>query len=261
MTLPSTYSQNDKPDLLRIFTAPFLFVVGLWLVQYYAWKQNLDFTRFGLFPLETKGLLGILTEPLIHENFFHLFSNSIPLVILGGMMFHFYREISLKVFFLIYFLTGFFTWFYARPVFHIGSSGLVYGLAGFLFVSGLVRKNFRLQALSLLVTFLYGSMAWGVLPIPADHSWETHLSGAVSGIALAWLFRKKGPAAIEYDFGEEEDPENERQQAPLEGPVRIMYVVKNPESITGSSSEGIGEEGDNRHRSDTTGNGSNQSGL
>jgi membrane associated rhomboid family serine protease len=73
---------------------------------------------------------------------------------------------------------------------HLGASGLVYGLVSYVFVAGLIRRDRRAIAASLLVVLMYGSLAWGVLPIQPGVSWETHLSAAVIGGLLALLLRK-----------------------------------------------------------------------
>jgi len=168
--------------------------------------------RYGLFPLKIKGLLGILTSPLIHADFKHLADNSVPLFFLSLAIFYFYREIAYKIFFIIYFVSGILVWFVGREAYHIGASGLIYGFASFLFVSGVLRKNVSLLAISLLVTFLYGSLVWGILPYDYKISWESHLMGAVTGIVLAVLYRDKGPEREKYSWEtEEETPEDDNQ--------------------------------------------------
>jgi len=77
-----------------------------------------------------------------------------------------------------------------RESIHIGASGLVYGLAFFLAFSGFFRKDRALGIIAFIVVFLYGSMVWGMLPQNGNISWEGHLFGAISGISLAWYFRK-----------------------------------------------------------------------
>jgi membrane associated rhomboid family serine protease len=81
----------------------------------------------------------------------------------------------------------------------------IYGLASFLFFSGIIRKHFRLAGLSLLIVFLYGSMVWGIFPdVYRDASWESHLLGFVAGIGLAVIYRKQGPQAPVYEWPEDE---------------------------------------------------------
>jgi membrane associated rhomboid family serine protease len=142
-----------------------------------------------------------------------LFANSVPLFVLGGSLFYFYREISVKTFLLIYFITGVCVWMGAREAYHIGASGVVYGLASFLFFSGIFRRDGRLLAITMLVTFLYGSMVWGIFPdvYPEENiSWESHLWGLITGMILAFYFRKLGPQQKKYDWEyEEDDDDNE----------------------------------------------------
>jgi len=80
-------------------------------------------------------------------------------------LFYFYRDIAYKVLILGGIVAGFLTWCFARESYHIGASGIVYLLFSFVFFSGIIRKHYRLVALSLTIIFLYGSMIWYVLPI------------------------------------------------------------------------------------------------
>jgi membrane associated rhomboid family serine protease len=147
---------------------------------------------------------GIIFSPFIHADFTHLFNNSLPFFLLSVALFYFYSEVALKVFLWTYFLTGILVWFGGREAYHIGASGLVYGLASFLFFSGIIRKYYRLVALSLLVVFLYGQMVWGIFPgVYKNVSWESHMLGFFSGIILAIWFRKEGPQMPVYEWMEE----------------------------------------------------------
>ena len=125
-------------------------------------------------------------------------------------MFYFYNKIAYKVFFLSYGIANIWIWIGARQAYHIGASGLIYSFASFLFVSGLIRKNMKLMAISLLVVFLYGSMIWGILPLQPHISWESHLMGAIAGIVLAIYYRGSGPKRRIYSWEmEDEDEEDE----------------------------------------------------
>ena len=80
------------------------------------------------------------------------------------MLFYFYRPIAARVFFLSYFIHGFWLWFFARSSYHIGASGLIYALGAFLFTSGVLCRNTKMLAIALVVAFEYGSMVWGIFP-------------------------------------------------------------------------------------------------
>jgi membrane associated rhomboid family serine protease len=180
----------------------------MWLVKIIEVLFEIDLSSLGIYPLEIKGLPGILFSPLIHENFKHLFDNSLPLFFLGTAVFYFYSEVAVKVSVWTYLLTGIFVWFAGREAWHIGASGLVYGLASFLFFSGIIRRYFRLIALSLLIVFLYGSMVWGMLPeLYKNVSWESHMLGFVSGIILSVWFRNEGPQRPVVEWMEEDEGE------------------------------------------------------
>ncbi len=210
----------------------------LWIVKgleiYYRW----DLGFLGVYPRHLEGLRGILTMPFIHADLKHLFSNSVPLLILGAALIFFYRELALRVFLWIYFLDGFWLWLGGRENFHIGASGLVYGLSSFLFFSGIFRRDTRLIAISLLVVFLYGGLLWGIFPdfLGVEVSWEAHLYGAAAGLLLAWVFRKEGPQRKQYDWETEDDTDEEMifiegeppsEEPPLPPPsININYTYK-----------------------------------
>jgi membrane associated rhomboid family serine protease len=197
-----------RKKLLLSIIVPGVFVFFMWLVKIIEVLFEIDLTRFGIFPLEAQGLPGILLSPFIHADFKHLFDNTLPLFFLATAVFYFYSEVAVKVLFWTYLLTGFFVWIAGREAWHIGASGLVYGLASFLFFSGIIRRYYRLVALSLLIVFLYGSMVWGMLPdLYKNVSWESHMLGFISGIILSVWYRNEGPQRPVYDWMDEEDVE------------------------------------------------------
>lgn len=184
----------EKQKFLNSLWFAIIYVAILFLVKVIETLFDISLAKYGVLPLEIRGLPGIIFAPLIHGSWEHLLNNSVPLLILTVTLFYFYREISYKVFFLIYFIHGFWLWFFARDAYHIGASGVIYGLGAFLFVSGIIRKNSHLLAISLLVVFLYGSMVWGIFPRIESVSWEAHLTGMASGILMAFYYKQYGPA-------------------------------------------------------------------
>ena len=185
---------------------PGIFIFLIWIVKLVEVLFGLDFSGLGIYPLSAGGLPGILLSPLIHTDFNHLFNNSLPLFFLSVALFYFYSEVATKIFFLNYLITGIMVWIAGRYALHIGASGLVYGLASFLFFSGIIRRCYRLVALSLLVVFLYGEMVWGIFPgIYKNVSWESHMLGFFSGIVLSIWFRNEGPQRPDYKWMDEED--------------------------------------------------------
>ena len=204
--------KEERKRFLHSLIFPGFFLLVIWIVKISETLLNTDFVFLGIYPLKAKGLIGIFTAPLIHSDIEHLAANSIPILILGTGLFYFYNNIAHKVFFLSYFIANIWIWFGARQAYHIGASGLVYSFAAFLFVSGVIRRNTTLMAIALLVVFLYGSMIWGVLPIQPHVSWESHLMGAISGLVLAFYYRKNGPVKKVYSWELEEEVDNDEDK-------------------------------------------------
>jgi membrane associated rhomboid family serine protease len=183
-----------------IFFIPILYVVGIWFVYWVEIYFNINFNKYGVLPRDLIGLRGVVFTHFIHSDAKHLFNNSIPLFVLLLSVFYFYRDIAYKVLFVGGLLSGLLTWVIARDSYHIGASGIVYLLFSFIFFSGIIRKHYRLVALSFMVIFLYGSMIWYVLPIKDGMSWEGHLSGLLIGLFFAVFYRNKGLTKKEHEF-------------------------------------------------------------
>lgn len=204
---------DNKPEDIekaKIYSSAFFsltFLAVLWAVHFFQWSLQTDLGRYGVMPREAGGLAGILTSPLIHSDLDHLISNSVSLLVLVFGLFYFYREASFPVFAMIYLLSGLLVWFIGRKSFHIGASGIVYGIAAYIFFSGLFRRDKSSMALSLIVVFLYGGMIWGIFPIAPGISFESHLAGALVGVVLAVIFRKYDPPE-KYEWEEEGDEDD-----------------------------------------------------
>jgi len=197
----------EKKKILSTLFIPFMFLLVMWLVKIIEVNFHLSFVHYGVFPQTIDGLKGILFSPFIHKDFTHLINNSYPILILGGIFFAIYSKIATQLFVWLYFIAGLWLWVIGRPSFHIGASGLIYALASFLLVSGIIRKNPRLTAISMLVIFLYGSMIWGLLPTKEPISWEGHLSGFIAGILVAIFYRNEGPKPKKYQWEIDEEIE------------------------------------------------------
>jgi len=211
---------------------PALVLVLLWSVFLLDKGLGLDLYRWGVLPRSITGLAGVAFSPFIHGDIEHLFNNSVPLFLLGWALMYFYPRNAGPVVLVTWLVSGLWVWISARGNYHIGASGVVYGLAAFLFFSGVFRRQRTLMALSLLVVFLYGSMVWGIFPIVPRISWESHLWGGVAGTFMAWLYRAVPPAVqdpVRRPVEDEEEAEADTDAAPgpLSGspppPLRIVY--------------------------------------
>lgn len=204
-------SSVERKRMLLGMLVPFLLVAFMWLAEGASVLFDTSFYFLGIYPGKVSSLTGIVTSPFIHSGVRHLFNNTLPLFILGTALFYFYSQVSFRVLLWITFLTGLAVWITGRPAWHIGASGIVYGLASFLFVSGIIRRHIPLMALSLLVAFVYGEMVWGIFPgFRIDISWESHMLGAAAGVILAVWYRSEGPQKPVpfYEKEEEEEEQN-----------------------------------------------------
>lgn len=190
---------------------PFYLVILMWVAFYVDVELGLDAYKYGVFPRDAKGLLGVILSPFIHGSLAHLYSNTLPIFFLGAALFYFYRKISWKVLLLGYVFTGLVTWVIGRPNYHIGMSGVIYFLSSFIFFKGIIAKHYRLIAVSLIVVFVYGGTIWYVLPIKEELSWEGHLAGFLVGFVVALLVKVPKSNVVSYqweqtDYIPEQDP-------------------------------------------------------
>ena len=184
---------SDKRRLRIAFTVAFSFALLLWVLKLIEYLGSFDFAQFGIYPRHAVGLVGILCAPLIHASVAHLFANTPPIIVIGTMLLYGYPRAS-KVFLpVVYLGSGIAVWMFARQAYHIGASGLAFGMLFFVFTIGVLRWERRTIAISLLVFFLYGGMVSGIVPGAREISFESHLSGALIGILLAFLLRNRDP--------------------------------------------------------------------
>lgn len=205
-------NDEDKQRLLSSALISASIVVLLWLVKAAEAAFGISFSSFGILPLQITGLKGILFAPLLHGSIAHLVSNSVPLFLLSAALFYFYRSHAWQIFILSWLVTGLWVWLFARgSSYHIGASGVVYALTAYHFVSGIIRKEPKLIAFTLLVTFLYGSFVWGIFPdfaLKERISWESHLMGMIAGVVLAWAYKDVGPQRKIYEWPEDDEEED-----------------------------------------------------
>lgn len=179
---------------------PLSFLALLWIVHLVQHLLGLNFASYGILPRHSTGLTGVITAPLIHGSFLHLLNNSLPFLVTSVLILFFYRRVAIIAFMAIYLLTGVMVWFMAKSAFHIGLSGVVYGLVSFIFFSGVFRRSLQSMVLAMVVAFLYSGMIYGIFPTQPGVSWESHLLGGIVGTLVAFLFRNSRDP-------EEEDPQ------------------------------------------------------
>ena len=200
---------KETVQFIRKLGIPLGFVCFIWIIHLLQAITGIDLVRLGVSPRDIDGLPGILTGPMIHGSWEHLFFNSVSFMIMGAIMFWFYPSIALRSIIWMYLLSGLGIWLIGQPhSYHIGASGVVYGMVSFVFWSGVFRRNVKSIVLALIVLVLYAGFFEGIIPGKEGISWEGHLMGGISGIIIAFLYRK----AIETDEVEPELEEEEEEK-------------------------------------------------
>ena len=148
------------------------------------------FRSFGIIPRNIDSLSGIAFAPFLHGGLVHLFSNLGPLFVFTLLLLSHGRTRFLLVFSSTALVGGLLVWFFGRSANHIGMSGVIYGLFGYLVVAGFISREFKLFMISCLVAFVYGGLIFGVLPTIAQVSFESHLFGLIVGIVMAFILGK-----------------------------------------------------------------------
>lgn len=240
--------EQEKKRFYGSMIFPGLLVLVLWLVKIIEVSFQTSFAEYGLLPQTLVGLRGIFFSPLLHADWKHLSANSVPLFLLTAGLVYYYGKKARSIFILCWLVTGLWVWIFANDTgTHIGASGVVYALATFHFMGGVLRREPRMMAFSLLVVFLYGGLVWGVIPdfYPEKNiSWESHLLGGLAGIVIAIAYRGDGPQRKIYHWDEDdedieyiEEGTEDTVEKPVEAhepeekenpaiPVQINYIYK-----------------------------------
>jgi len=160
-------------------------VVLCWVVALADLVLDHRFMGYGIRPRTRNGLLGILFCPFLHGGFHHLILKTLPLLVLGLLVA--LRGIGsfMGASLLIIVLGGAGVWIFGQPANHIGASGLIFGYFGFLLARGWIVRDLGSILIAVFVLLAYGGMIWGILPLRAHVSWESHLFGLLAGIVAA----------------------------------------------------------------------------
>lgn len=176
------YTHTVKEEVKSIL----IFVAIIWLV--FALDIFLPLEKLGLIPRDMGGLFGILTMTFLHGDLAHIMGNMVPLVVMMALLAG-SRANSLLIVAMIVLIGGVLLWLFGRPnTLHIGASLLVFGLATFLIVSGILEKRIVPMIIAVFVAITYGGvLISGIAPWQQGVSWDGHLFGGVGGAITAWL--------------------------------------------------------------------------
>lgn len=171
-------------------------LVGLmWLVGMLNLLLDYRLSDYGVVPRTAEGLIGIPLMPFLHGSFDHLVVNTMPMVVLGGLVaIHGNRKFLTATVF-ITLVGGGALWVVGRTAVHVGASGLVFGYFGYLIARAWYTRSLVAVLIAVVVAVVYGGILLGVLPFFQEGvSWEGHLTGLIAGALAARLMWKEDGA-------------------------------------------------------------------
>jgi len=196
----------DRRRLVRALNLSLGFVLALILV--YSAQAGFDWSPLAVAPHDVRGLLGILTAPLLHGSVEHIVANASSLLILGTLAGSVYPRATAWSLPFLWIGSGLGAWLLGDAgSHHLGASGVTHGLMFLLFVLGLLRRDRAAIAAGMIAFFFYGGMLLTVLPHEAGISWQSHLGGALGGVIAALLFRRLDPALPRKRYSWEDEEE------------------------------------------------------
>jgi len=192
---PSATAQRVKPAIITIGVLAAVLII----VQAINWATDYRLDAWGIDPRSWEGLLGVLFAPLLHGSWGHLWSNLVPLVIMGVLIMLSGVRQFVAVTVLVWLVSGLGVWLIAPGnTTTVGASGIVFGWLAFLIVRGIWTRTWQHIVLGLVLLAIYGSLFWsGIVKVAAADvtgvvtvSWQAHLFGAIGGVLAAFLVAK-----------------------------------------------------------------------
>ena len=165
-----------------------ILVMVIWVVEGVNVLLGHRLNLFGIYPRSLAGLSGIVLAPVLHVNPAHALANTVPLLVLGWLVSLHGRARFIRVAVVVSLLTGSAVWLFARSAYHVGASGLVFGLFGYVLGRAWWERSWPAILSAAAAVALYGGLVWGIVPARAV-SFESHLFGLLAGVAMAWFER------------------------------------------------------------------------
>lgn len=227
---PTAIRQADRRRLRRAFLASAGFALLLLVV--YSAQPDFDWRAWSVRPWSAEGLRGLLGAPLLHGSGGHLAANTVALLLLGTLAGSVYPRATLPALPLLWLGSGLGAWLLGEPgSHHLGASGLSHGLMFLVFVLGLLRRDRPAIAAALIAFFLYGSMLLTVLPQTPGVSWQSHLGGALAGVACAFWLRRRDPLPARRRYSWELEEEAEAAAAEAARAARESLEPPSPREV------------------------------
>jgi membrane associated rhomboid family serine protease len=188
-TSPTTRTRSSARDAFLVVGG---FVVLLWAIETLDVLLHHRLDGYGVEPREQDGLVGILFAPLLHGGWSHLAANTVPVLVLGFLVFLGGLAYGFGVTALVWLVAGVGVWLIGQDnSVHLGASVLVFGWLTCLLVRGFVSRSLGQLAVAVVVFLLYGGALWSVLPSQPGISWQGHLFGAIGGVIAALLLTER----------------------------------------------------------------------
>ena len=182
-----TYTRERGAGWARAATYAGGFVLLLWVIEFVDYVLGNSLDDEGVRPRDDEGLIGIVFAPLLHAGWDHLIANTLPLLVLGFLVFLSGIGRALAATAVIWVVGGLGTWLIGDAGTTIGASGIIFGWFAFLLVRGFFARSVGQIVLAVVLFAIYGSLLLGVLPSNPLISWQAHLCGVVTGVLAAWI--------------------------------------------------------------------------
>jgi membrane associated rhomboid family serine protease len=179
-----------KHKIASPYATLFYLIAVLWFVEIVNLLFDHQLCRYGIFPRTPQGLVGIPFSPFLHAGVVHLFLNTGPLIVLGGLILMTGRAIFIRSTVFIILMGGLGLWLVGRPAYHVGASALIFGYFGYLVAKGIFDRRMKSFLFAMVAIAAYGGLFWGLLPTARYISWEGHACGFIAGIMSAWTERR-----------------------------------------------------------------------
>ena len=209
--VPHIKAMNLSKRLSNSILASTVFVLILWCIKSAEILFSIDMHMFAVYPQTLNGSVGVITAPLIHGSLEHIFSNSLPLLVLLTALFYGYPKTRTRVLISVWLLSGVGVWLFARDAYHLGASGVTHGIFFYLLVVGILRRDKSSIGIMMIAFFMYGGMTMSIFPREPDISFEYHLFGGIGGAFAGLLWHKLDPKPTVKRYpwertNDEEDP-------------------------------------------------------
>ena len=193
----SVETPSDRP-VLRSLAQPVVLLAVMWVIRLADAILPGPWNRlFGVQSWHFWGLDGLILAPLLHANFWHLLSNTIPFLVLGLLIAFDGKARFWSVTGIVAVISGAGAWLINSPgTVTVGASGLVFGYFGYLLARAFVAPSLGHRVLyaviGIVVGVTYGAgMIAGILFAHYGVSWQAHLFGAIGGVVAAYALRPR----------------------------------------------------------------------